>query len=230
MIVSAMAEVPNICAGPFGAVYSFYIERPRLMQVIGRTIWGIDASVLYEAMAPIGELGEGRTIIDVPCGNGVAFRALQPGSGVRYVASDLSPAMLDRARRRAAARGLEQIEFVLADMTALPFEDAIADLSLSLSGLHMVDDPHAAVHELVRCTRPGGRVLGTTFLAGGARRSRIAFALGARQGHPLPPARTELLAWLEDAGLEDSFIGPQSTFATFGGRKPDAPDSPPPTA
>jgi hypothetical protein len=46
---------PNICAGPFGALYDFYIERPWLMQAIGRTVWGIDASVLYDSMKPLAD-------------------------------------------------------------------------------------------------------------------------------------------------------------------------------
>jgi hypothetical protein len=42
-----MAEqVPNVCAGPFGSFYDFYIERPWLVRIIGRAIWGIDGSVL----------------------------------------------------------------------------------------------------------------------------------------------------------------------------------------
>jgi hypothetical protein len=42
-----MDDTPNICAGPFGAFYDFYIERPWLMRLIGRAIWGIDASVTF---------------------------------------------------------------------------------------------------------------------------------------------------------------------------------------
>jgi hypothetical protein len=45
-------QTPNACAGPFGSFYDFYIERPRLTQVIGRLFWGIDSSVLYESMGP----------------------------------------------------------------------------------------------------------------------------------------------------------------------------------
>ncbi len=73
-----MAEAPNICAGPFGAVYDFYIERRWLMSLIGRVVWGIDASILYRSMEPVGLLADGSTIIDAPCGGGVAFRALRP--------------------------------------------------------------------------------------------------------------------------------------------------------
>ena len=98
-------------------------------------------------------------------------------------------------------------------------EPVQADLVLSYSGLHMVSDPEPAVGELARCLKPGGRLVGTTFLAGGTRRARALLALGARRGHPLPPAREDLLRWLTDAGITDVQIGPQSGFAAFSGRR-----------
>jgi SAM-dependent methyltransferase len=213
-------RVSNVCAGPFGAAYDFYIERPRLMRLVGRAIWGIDASILYASMAPISQAAAGATIVDVPCGGGVAFRALVPVQDVRYVAADLSPKMLRRAERRAKERSLDQIELVAADMTALPFADAEADLFLSYSGLHMVDDPEPAVMEIARCLKPGGQLVGTTFLSDGSRRARWIFGLGSRRGHALPPSRADVLRWLEIAGLGDVALGHQPGFAAFKARKP----------
>jgi len=85
-------------------VYDFYIERPRLMQVIARTLWGIDASVLYDSMDLLAEIGDGNTVLDVPCGGGVAFRALPYGYDVRYVAVDIDETML-RPRARSLFAG-----------------------------------------------------------------------------------------------------------------------------
>jgi ubiquinone/menaquinone biosynthesis C-methylase UbiE len=220
-MIPAMADpVPNVCAGPFGGVYSFYIERPWLMQRIGRAVWGIDSSVLYESMEPIERVEPGATILDVPCGGGVAFRALRPDQDVRYVAADLDPKMLRRAERRARKLSLRQVEFVEADMTALPCADGEADLFLSLSGLHMVPDAERAVEEIARCLKPGGRLVGTTFLAGESRRADRLFGLGARSGHPLPPRREDLLGWLGTAGLEEPSVGSRPGFAEFEARKP----------
>jgi ubiquinone/menaquinone biosynthesis C-methylase UbiE len=213
-------QVPNVCAGPFGAFYDFYIERPRLMQAIGRTIWGIDASVLYASMRPIEEAGPGAVIADVPCGGGVAFRALSPDQQVRYVAADLCPKMLQRARRRAERGSLRQVEIVKADMVDLPFADEEVDLFLSFSGLHMIPDPEGAVAEIARCLKPGGRLVGTTFLSDGSRRARAIFRAGSFRGHALPPERAFLLRWLEAAGLEEPGIGPQPGFTSFEARKP----------
>jgi SAM-dependent methyltransferase len=212
-------DVPNICAGPFGAFYDFYIERPWLMRLIGRAIWGIDASILYASMEPIGRATAGATILDVPCGGGVALRALSAGQDVRYIAADLDPKMLRRAERRARKRSLAQVECVTANMTALPFADGEADLLLSYSGLHMVDDPKRAIEEMARCLKPGGRVIGTTFLADASRRARMLFAIGSRSGHPVPPSREDVLGWLTSAGLAEVTIGPQLGFAAFSGKR-----------
>ena len=211
--------VPNSCAGPFGALYDFYIERPWLVSVIGRAVWGIDASVLYESMAPISRAADGATIADVPCGGGVALRALRPEQDVRYLAMDLSPKMLERAERRARKRSLKQVEPRVADMTELPLADGEVDLFLSYSGLHMVPDPERAIAEIARCLKPGGQLIGTTFLADASRRARAIFGVGRRRGHPVPPSRMDLRRWLEAAGFDDPAIGPQRGFATFGGRK-----------
>lgn len=215
----SVSEVPNICAGPFGALYDFYIEREWLMCAIGRAVWGVDLSGLYRSMNAIDRVGNGARIIDSPCGGGVAFRALRPERDVHYLAADLSEKMLARARRRALERSLNQIEFVQADMRALPFPDAQADLFLSYSGLHMIDDPEPAVQEIARCLKPGGELVGTTFLAEGSRRQRALFEVGRRRGHAAPAPLTDLRRWLTDAGIVELTIEPEEGFAIFQGRK-----------
>lgn len=209
----------NACAGPFGAFYDFYIERPRLMRLIGRALWGIDAGILYESMEAIASVPRGATVVDVPCGGGVAFRALRPDDDLRYIAADLDPRMLARAERRRRKRGLVQVELVRADMTALPFADGEADLFLSLSGIHMVEDKQQAVMEMARCLKPGGELVGTSFFSDCSRRARMLFELGRRRGHAMPPSRAELRQCLESAGLVAPTIGPQRGFAAFHARK-----------
>jgi ubiquinone/menaquinone biosynthesis C-methylase UbiE len=215
-------RTPNICAGPFGGLYDFYIEREWLMRRIGWAVWGMDASVLYESMAAIGQVQSGGTIIDVPCGGGVAFRALHPDQDVRYLAGDISERMLERARARAKQRSLHQVEVVQADMTALPFADGEADLFLSYSGLHMVHDPQRAIEEIGRCLKPGGEVIGTTFLAEVRGRGQRMFKLGSLRSHPLPPQREQVISWLKEAGILEPRIGPEVGFAVFSGRRAPA--------
>jgi SAM-dependent methyltransferase len=215
-----MSDVPNACAGPFGFVYDFYIEREWLSRVIGRLVWGIDVGPFYASMQAIGGLGEGATILDVPCGGGVALRALRPEQDVRYLAGDLSPKMLARTKKRAARRSLHQVETVVADMCALPFEDQCAELCLSFSGLHTVSKPEQAVCEIVRCINPGGQLVGSTFLRDGTRRQKRIFAVGERRGFPAPDFTCEdLRTWLRDAGIDQPVVEPDRGFAVFGGHK-----------
>ncbi len=215
-----MPDVTNVCAGPFGVFYDFYIERPRLAQLIGRTAWGVDIAPLYRSMAAIAQLPDGATVLDVPCGGGVALRALRAGQRVRWIAVDVEPKMLARCERRALEHGLADgtLELVEADMRALPLPDATADVCLAYSGLHMVEEPQAAVAELVRCLKPGGELRGATFVAEGSRRQRLLLGHGVRTGQNGPLiAAAELRRMLGDAGIADVEIAPERGLALFRG-------------
>lgn len=215
-----MSRISNICASPFGAMYDFYIERPRLAQAIGRTVWGIDISPLYASMDAVGRLADGATVLDVPCGGGVALRAMGSRQRLRWIAADISERMLARCEARARERSLEGVELLPADMQALPLPDATADLCLSYSGLHMVGDPAGAVAEMARCLKPGGELIGTTFLSEGPLRQRVLFGLGRLSGVNGPCGTSrELRGWLEDAGVDDVEVSPDAGFALFRGRR-----------
>jgi ubiquinone/menaquinone biosynthesis C-methylase UbiE len=216
-----MARVENACAGPFGAIYDSWIERERVARVVGWTVWGINTQPMFDSMhRAIGGAPAGGTILDVPCGGGVAFRAIRRFQRVRYVAVDLDKEMLTRARRRAAELGRDQVEIFLGDMRELPFEDGFADLCLSFSGLHMIPDPDRAVGELGRCVRSGGELWGTAFLADGSRRQQLVFGLGRLTGHVAPSGTAEdLERWLTDAGFSEIEIDPRRGFVQFRARK-----------
>jgi len=209
----------NFCVGSYGVIYDFCIERERLMRAVARAVWGIDMSVLYASMEAIGRVSDGATVLDAPCGGGVAFRALRPDQDVRYIAADLSEEMLARAQRRAKKRSLDHVEFAVADLCALPFGDEQADLFLSYSGLHMLKDPEQAVREIGRCLKPSGELIGTVLLAEGSRRARTLFRLGRRRGNPTPPRRDDLRRWLTAAGIAEPTIEPERGFAVFRGHK-----------
>lgn len=186
-------------ASPFGATYSAYMERPRLSRLIGRTVWGGDSKRYYESMGAVGALADGATVIDCPCGAGPALRALPADASVRYVAADRSPAMLRRARKRAKARGLSGIEFVEADATDLPLQDASADLFLSYWGLHCFGDPLAALKEAARVLKPGRRLVGSSFVSGSdSCRQRLLIRPGAGDFGKVG-TREEIEAWLLEA-------------------------------
>jgi SAM-dependent methyltransferase len=199
-----MAEAKNQCATSFGGLYEFYIERPWLTRAIGRCVWGVDVAGMYASMEVISRQADGSTVVDVPCGGGLALRGLRSAQEVRYIAIDIAPDMLARTRAKAAARGVRSVETVEADMRRLPLPEASADLLCTYSGLHMINDPETAIAEFARVLKPGGRLVGSSFVAEGSRRTRLLFAAGARRGLAVPPADGATIArWLAAAGLTD---------------------------
>jgi ubiquinone/menaquinone biosynthesis C-methylase UbiE len=186
--------------------------------MLGRVFWGGDTQAYYESMAAIGETAAGGMIVDCPCGAGPAFRALDPGREVRYVAADLSPAMLRRARERAARRDLSGIEFVEARAEELPLEDASADLFLSFWGLHCFPDPAGAVAEIGRVLKPGGRLVGASFVRGPSLRQRLTLRPHRGDFGPMG-TEADLLGWLAAAGLEPSRKGRSGLYMFFEARR-----------
>jgi SAM-dependent methyltransferase len=206
-------------ASPFGAIYSTYMERPRLSRRVSRAVFGGDTKPYYDSMQAVAQVPEGSTIVDCPCGAGPALRALDPALSVRYVAADLSPSMIRRARRRARARGLEGVEFVEADATALPLRSESADLFLSLWGLHCFDDPEAALTEAARILRPEGRLVGACFLRGRDSLRQRLLIRSNRGDFGKVASEPEILGWLDGAGFEVSGTGRSGPMLFFDARR-----------
>ncbi len=204
-------------ASPLGAAYSAYMERPRLSRRIGKLLWGGDTRAYYESMGAVAEVTEGGTIVDCPVGAGPALRALRPEAGIRYVGVDLSPSMLRRARERASARGLDGIELIESDAAGLPLEDHSADLFLSYWGLHCYADPRAAIEEMARVLKPGGRLVGASFVRGPSLRQRLLLRPNAGGFGPMC-TEAELLQWLARSGLLLTGSGRSGLYMFFEAR------------
>jgi SAM-dependent methyltransferase len=95
-------------------------------------------------------------VLDVATGSGnAALAAARRGTEVTGL--DYVPALLDRARRRADAEALE-VTFVEGDAEALPFADSTFDVTSSVFGAMFAPDQEQTARELMRVTRPGGRI------------------------------------------------------------------------
>lgn len=108
------------------------------------------------------ELRPGQRALDVGSGIGVdAVRMAElVGSGGLVVGLDSSRFMVDEARRRLHGVGLSlSVSFVPGEAHRLPFVDASFDCCHADRTFQHLPDPRAALAELVRVTRPGGRVL-----------------------------------------------------------------------
>ncbi|HKP91852.1 MAG TPA: class I SAM-dependent methyltransferase [Thermoleophilaceae bacterium] len=207
--------------GGLGRAYDAYIKRPAVARVIGRLAWGADVGPMYGVMRAIAAVPDGGTILDAPCGGGLAFRELRPEQDVRYVALDLSEGMLERARREAERRGLHQVELLRGDVQRMPLADGAADLTLSMNSLHSVADPQAAIAELVRCTAAGGRFVGSMLVLGAGRRQDRALRHAERNGTGGPAGTTaDLRRWLAGASLEDVRVDASGAIAVFEARRP----------
>jgi SAM-dependent methyltransferase len=204
----------RVFGSPFGAVYSAYMEHEGLSRVIARVLWSSDARPYYASMEAIAAVPAGGTVVDAPCGAGVAFRGIVTGQRIRYLGFDLSPRMLERARRVAARRGLDQVELAVADVTELPLEDGSAELFLSYFGLHCLDEPEAALREAARILRPGGRLVGTSIVRGTRRLDRLRVQPG-RGGFGRVGTEAELSDWIRGAGFHSLELETSGIFSVF---------------
>lgn len=146
------------------STYDWAVEHEHIAGVFGRLRWGTDTSAFYRDIARLSEAPAGTRVLDIPCGGDVAFRGLRPERELDYVAADLSPVMLRRARAGADSRGIHWIENVEADVETLPFEDRSFELVVTYTGLHCFPDPPAAIVEMARVLRPGGELRGTSVI------------------------------------------------------------------
>lgn len=164
---------------------------------------------------------KGMRVLDLAAGTGTSSVALA-AHGANVVATDFSEGMLAEGRRRHGANDL--VEFVQADAMALPFDDDSFDAATISYGLRNVSDPRAALAEMRRVVRPGGRVVVVEFSRPVSPFVRGPYGWYGR--HVLPriagwlnpqaaeayrylfasiedwPAQDELAHWLANAGLE----------------------------
>jgi SAM-dependent methyltransferase len=178
--------VPNHDRSPIAAVANPPFHMPD---------WGIGR---YERFAPdlepaaaqvveFAELHPRERVLDLGCGTGnAALLAARAGAEVTGV--DPAPRLLEIARERLAAEGLEG-SFVVGDAQRLPFRDGEFDAVLSVFGVIFAADAERALSEAMRVLKPAGRLLLSVWLPSGAVDAMtgvIITALGAALGREIP--------------------------------------------
>ena len=108
----------------------------------------------------VGELQPGERIVDVGSGGGFdsLIAATMVGPNGHVIGIDMTRAMLEKARTSAAAAGTKNIEFRTGFGEALPVEDDWANVVISNGVLNLMPDKDAALREMARVLRPGGRL------------------------------------------------------------------------
>jgi len=98
----------------------------------------------------------GMQVLDVACGTGnLAIPAARKGA--RVTGADIASNLLDQARQRAAAEGLDAT-FETGDAEKLPYADGRFDLVMSMFGVMFAPRPERSAAELCRVCRPGGTI------------------------------------------------------------------------
>lgn len=149
-----MDDAKQKAASTYNAASDFY-DHP------ANTFWGRYGRQTVERL----QLAHGERVLDVCCGSGAsaipAAETVGPTGSV--VGVDLAENLLALARSKAKQRGLANIEFRAGDMTQLPFEDGSFDVVVCVFGIFFVPDMEAALRELGRVLRSGGKVAITTW-------------------------------------------------------------------
>jgi SAM-dependent methyltransferase len=108
----------------------------------------------------LGEIHSGEQVVDVGCGAGIDsfIAANKVGAAGRVIGVDMTPAMLERARGSATKGKFANVEFRQGYGEALPVPDGWADVVISNGVLNLMPDKAAALGEMARVLRPGGRL------------------------------------------------------------------------
>jgi arsenite methyltransferase len=105
-------------------------------------------------------LRPGEVVVDLGCGGGidVLLAAAKVGPTGQAIGIDMTPEMIERARRNAARQEARNVQFQLATIDHLPLADASVDCLMSNCVINLAPDKRAVFREMFRVLKPGGRV------------------------------------------------------------------------
>jgi arsenite methyltransferase len=108
----------------------------------------------------LGELKSGERVVDVGCGAGIdsLIAAKMIGPTGEVVGIDMTPAMVEKARASAAAIDASNVQFHQGLAERIPVPDGWADVIISNGVLNLFPDKFAALEEMARALKPGGRL------------------------------------------------------------------------
>lgn len=159
-------EYTEVAANPQKG-FHFHTGRPlaRILEYEDEWLVGIPESSI-ESFAgtgnpfSLGELHPGEKVVDVGCGAGIdsLIVAGMVAPEGRVVGVDMSPDMLEKARRAVAETGRGNVEFREGYGEELPVQDGWADVVISNGVLNLMPDKGAALAEMSRVLKPNGRL------------------------------------------------------------------------
>ena len=105
-------------------------------------------------------LRPGEVVVDLGCGGGLDIFLAAPKVGPegRAIGIDMTPEMIERARRNAEKSGVTNVEFHLSTIDKLPLESESVDCVISNCVINLAPDKQAVFREILRVLKPGGRL------------------------------------------------------------------------
>ena len=147
--------------------FHFHTGRPlaHMLEYFDEWLEGIPESCI-ESFAgtgnpfSLGKLRPGERVVDIGCGAGIdsLIAAKKVGPEGQVIGLDMTPSMLEKARRAAEEAQLKNVEFREGYAEALPVEDGWADVVISNGVLNLMPDKTAALEEMSRVLKPRGRL------------------------------------------------------------------------
>lgn len=139
-------------------------------KAVCRLVWDMNKAecdaYLEKALSGIPERFSGR-LLKVPIGTGVlTMPVYQTLPKANITCLDYSPDMMRQAREKANRLHLKNVTFRQGDVSALPYEDDVFDIVLSLNGFHAFPDKEAAYREVLRVLKLGGIFCGCFYVQG----------------------------------------------------------------
>lgn len=135
-------------------------------------------------------IGGGDRVLDIGCGTGGTTRAAgRAATGGSVLGVDLSSAMLEVARRRAADEGLDHVRFEQADAQIHRFDPGAFDLAIGRTSAMFFGDRVAALANVGQALQPGGRLVLLTWqpITGNEWIRELSGAFAAGRDLPTPP-------------------------------------------
>jgi arsenite methyltransferase len=128
-------------------------------EVAGLPEGAIEAAAGCGNPTAIAELIEGETVLDLGSGGGIDcfLAAKQVGPSGHVIGVDMTPDMLNLARRNTVELGATNVEFRLGEIEHLPVADASVDVVISNCVINLSTDKDATLREAARALRDGGR-------------------------------------------------------------------------
>lgn len=161
------------------------------------------------------EIGLNDTVLECACGTGAISRYIAPKCK-KLIATDFSVGMLQQARKNC--RNYSNVKIRRADMTHIKCRDNRFDVVVAGNVIHLLEDPFAAVKELERVCRPGGKIIVPTYINASVGVNKKAVKLLALAGANFKRQfdMDSYRKFFEDAGYENV------TYDIVSGRMPCA--------